>query len=286
MKFSVITINYNNSNGLLRTIQSVVEQSYPDIEYIIIDGGSNDDSIQYIKQFSSKIDYWVSEPDRGIYHAMNKGIAASSGEYCLFLNSGDILNNKHVLFNVAKECSGEDFIIGRVRYINTGQLSEYPLNFTMKLFFEKSIPHPATFIKRTIFEELLYDESLKIVSDWKLFIETIIMRNASCKNVNEVVADFDSTGISSINKSLVEDERLRVLTSILPPRVYEDYVSLVSGEGYKLSYYDRFYIKLRDYQYGKWIYTLSVFLMRIVALVRPGAVFVKNFPLFLPKNND
>ena len=88
-KVSVITISYNNAEGLRRTIESVVAQNYSDYEYIIIDGGSTDNSLQIIESYASHISYWVSEPDKGVYNAMNKGIAQAKGEYLHFLNSGD-----------------------------------------------------------------------------------------------------------------------------------------------------------------------------------------------------
>ena len=83
MKLSVITINYNNRDGLKKTIESVVNQTYKDFEYIIIDGGSTDGSVEVLKEYSDKIDYWVSEPDKGIYNAMNKGIDIAKGEYVM-----------------------------------------------------------------------------------------------------------------------------------------------------------------------------------------------------------
>ena len=88
MKLSVITINYNNRDGLHKTIASVVNQSWREFEYIVIDGGSTDGSVDVIKSFADRIDYWVSEPDKGIYNAMNKGIDVAQGEYCIFINSG------------------------------------------------------------------------------------------------------------------------------------------------------------------------------------------------------
>ena len=93
MLFSIITINYNNSEGLRQTIDSVVSQTYHEYEYIVIDGGSTDGSVDIIGFFSDKVDYWVSEKDRGIYHAMNKGVAQAHGDYCIFMNSGDSFYN-------------------------------------------------------------------------------------------------------------------------------------------------------------------------------------------------
>lgn len=281
IKFSIITINYNNSTGLKQTIESVISQSYPNYEYIVIDGGSNDGSKDIIVDFSDRIDYWVSEPDAGIYNAMNKGVDAACGEYCLFLNSGDILHNDQVLENLSRECISVDILIGKVLYLNTKQLSSLPESLTMNHFYSRSIPHPAALMKRTLFDSVRYDESYKIVSDWKLFIEVLIMRNASYAHTDIVVADFDTCGISSLNKALVDAERMSVLSSMFPPRVMEDYIKFNSGEGYKTGDYDAFFIKLRSYKYGSVIYTISVVLMRIVALFRPGASFAKNYPIFL-----
>ena len=89
-KISIITINYNNCEGLRRTIESVVNQTCRDFEYIIIDGGSTDGSVDVIKRYADNIDYWVSEPDKGIYNAMNKGIRMATGDYVQILNSGDM----------------------------------------------------------------------------------------------------------------------------------------------------------------------------------------------------
>ena len=96
MKLSIITINYNSAGDLERTIKSVVEQSWSEYEFIIIDGGSSDESINIINRYINRINYYVSEPDKGIFNAMNKGIKKASGEYLLMLNAGDILHNKHI----------------------------------------------------------------------------------------------------------------------------------------------------------------------------------------------
>ena len=101
MKYSIITINYNNRDGLEMTINSVLEQTYKDFEYIIIDGGSTDGSLEVIKKHAAQIDYWVSEPDNGIYNAMNKGIRKATGDYLNFMNSGDTYHTSSVLGDIA-----------------------------------------------------------------------------------------------------------------------------------------------------------------------------------------
>lgn len=280
-KFSIITINYNNSHGLKQTIESVVSQSFSDYEYIVIDGGSKDGSKDVIEVFADRMAYWVSEPDSGIYNAMNKGVSKATGEYCLFLNSGDVLHSNNVLEQIAAGGLDTDLLIGKVRYLNTGQLSSLPDVLTMKHFYSRSLPHPSTFMKRTIFESLHYDESFRIVSDWKLFIEAVIMRNASYAFSDVVVTDFDTTGISATNKRLVDAERRKVLETMFPQRVLEDYVNFIEGDGYKTGYYDAFFIKLRSYKYGKVLYTMCVIIMKIIAFFKRSASFVNDFPLFL-----
>lgn len=110
MKYSIITVNLNNANGLKETIDSIVNQTCCDYEYLIIDGGSTDDSLSIIKQYKDQIDYWVSEPDKGIFNAMNKGINVSHGDYLIFMNSGDCFNNGKVLEETLPYL-GADFVI-------------------------------------------------------------------------------------------------------------------------------------------------------------------------------
>lgn len=281
LKFSIITINYNNCAGLKRTIESVVGQSFVNYEYIVIDGGSNDGSKDVIINFSDKIHYWVSEPDKGIYNAMNKGVAVAQGEYCIFLNSGDIFHDEMVLQDLSNEAVGVDLLIGKILFLNTGELSILPETLTMNHFYNRSIPHPATIMKRTIFDTLRFDESYKIVSDWKLFIEVLIMKNATYSYSDIIVADFDTTGISSLNRTLVDAERMDVLASMFPSRVLDDYIVFNNGVGYKSGDYDAFFIKLRAYKYRYIIYSIAVVLMRIISIFRPGASFAKNYPIFL-----
>ena len=109
---SIITINYNNASGLEKTIRSVVEQTYNEYEYIIIDGASLDKSKEVIQEYQRYIDFWCSEKDSGIYNAMNKGIQKASGEYLLFLNSGDVLHNSAVLAAIHGFLSVQDILYG------------------------------------------------------------------------------------------------------------------------------------------------------------------------------
>lgn len=132
MKISVITINYNNRAGLEATAESVVCQCGADYEWIVIDGGSTDGSVDVIKKHESRISYWCSCPDNGIYHAMNKGVKQATGEYCIFMNSGDCFAAPTVLKEVSGEAEqcGSDFITGRVVWVEEKGNKTVPPPFT------------------------------------------------------------------------------------------------------------------------------------------------------------
>lgn len=223
MKYSIITVNLNNARGLEDTIKSVVKQTCHEYEFIIIDGGSSDNSQAIIEQYKSQINYWVSEPDNGIFNAMNKGIIASKGDYLIFMNSGDCFYNEMVLED-SLNYLGSDFVIGEVKRKDTNTIMDYELSdISMMTFFTGAIPHQATFHKRTLFQDSLYDEKLKISSDWKLFFQKIIIENASYTLMPVVVCFYDTTGISNTNIDLGAKERNQIISESLPARVIQDY---------------------------------------------------------------
>lgn len=281
MKLSIITINYNNHAGLCRTVESVLSQSArQQIEYIVVDGASTDGSAELLAGHGDKIDISISEPDNGIYNAMNKGVRRASGDYCLFLNSGDVLHDSMVLERILPKLNGTDFVIGKILFSNSEQLSDVAEPLTMRRFYNGSIPHPATFIKRDWLLKYPYDENLKIVSDWKFFIQALILDNAPYKLIDNIITDFDCEGVSGTNLTLVHSEREKVLRELLPQRVTIDYFQFNNGSGYSDTTYDRFFVRLRDFKYAKVIYSIDVTIMKVVAVFRKGARFVREFPFF------
>jgi glycosyltransferase involved in cell wall biosynthesis len=215
MIFSIITINYNNLSGLEKTIQSVLNQTLENFEYIVIDGGSTDGSKEYIQEKNEFIDYWVSETDNGIYHAMNKGIEVAKGEYCLFLNSGDELYNRFVLEKVKIELYNEDIITFDLIYRGASDInSNFPENLNLKYLWTSNLGHPSTFINIKLFKELKYDENFKVVSDWKFFLCSYINLKATYRKVNQIISVHYLDGISSDpkNKDLISLERDLVLS--------------------------------------------------------------------------
>ena len=199
-KLSIITINLNNLEGLKKTLQSVLSQTYQDFEYIVIDGGSTDGSKELIEQYQDKISYWVSEPDSGIYNAMNKGIKQANGEYLLFLNGDDYLIDNSVLQRISHHLEDKDLIYFDIYYghNNNLKMATYPDKLSFYFFYTGTICHQAVFFKKGLFTKFgLYDEQLKIVSDWKFIMLSIVKYHASYKHVSDVFCVFDNRGISS-----------------------------------------------------------------------------------------
>lgn len=226
-KISIITVCLNDKAGLEKTIQSVLEQTFVDLEYIIIDGGSSDGTIDVIKKNEAKITHWVSEKDNGIYQAMNKAINLSAGEYCLFLNAGDFLSDKHVLKNVFSKNFTDDIIYGNMLYDNGTSIEqqEQPEKITFFHLFTKYLFHPSTFIKRKLFEEIgNYNEKMKIASDYDFIFRAIVIHRATTQYVPIFISQHNNKGISSRpeNFPLVMKERSEVHKKYLPKMVVDE----------------------------------------------------------------
>lgn len=232
MLLSIITINYNNRLGLRRTISSVMEQTYNDYEYIIIDGGSTDGSVEVIEEYQDIITYWVSEKDRGIYHAMNKGVANAHGEYCLFLNSGDSLYDNNVLEKITKIGFNEDILVGNIVAGNDNQyLFDSPSRpISLYYLYSGTVPHQSSFLKTELLRLYPYDEELRIVSDWKFYIQAVILHNCSIRYVDVNVARFDTSGVSTSNPDKMWKEKETVLSELFSPRVLADYQYMKASE--------------------------------------------------------
>lgn len=239
MKLSIITINYNNKAGLEKTIESVMSQTWRSLtpspspegegspwEWIIIDGGSTDGSKEVIEELSknpnSNISYWCSEPDKGIYNAMNKGIAKAKGEYLQFLNSGDCLLDKNVINDFFLLDFEEDIISGNIAVdgsIENGRQVPDEIEIDFEYMKEKTILHPSSFIRKDLFSKCgYYDENYRIVSDWKFFLIALIQYNCSYRKWYRYVADFSTGGISESKEmfDIQMKERSDVLNSFLP----------------------------------------------------------------------
>lgn len=215
MKLSIITINYNNLEGLRKTYESVVCQTWKDYEWIVIDGGSIDGSKEFIEEHQDKFVYWCSEPDKGIYNAMNKGIAQANGEYLNFLNSGDYYCESTILSSVFKKQEDADIFYGNT-YIQPDEkweLLRRPEKMSLAYLVERSICHQASFIKTPLLQSTPYREDLKIVSDWERFINWFL-EGRSFVHLRIPIVNYDIHGISANRMEEQELERRLVLDQI------------------------------------------------------------------------
>ncbi|MCW5913702.1 MAG: glycosyltransferase [Chitinophagaceae bacterium] len=209
-QLSIITVNLNNLAGLQKTMQSVFEQSFTDYEYIIIDGGSTDGSREYIEQHKEKLAYWVSEKDGGIFNAMNKGIDQSSGEYLIFMNSGDYFYSTDVLTNVFKENPKADIVYGNVKWWPVNHNGNYPDHLSFNHFKHNTIPHQGSFIRKELFNLVgKYDEQYEVNSDWNFFVLAIFKYNCSYKHLNLMISYCNTDGVSLTNAGFEQTTEIR-----------------------------------------------------------------------------
>ncbi len=222
IKTSIITVCYNNHDGLRLTLQSVWEQTEKNFELIVIDGGSTDGSREFIEQNAEKINYWVSEPDGGIYPAMNKGIAAANGEYCLFMNSGDKFHAADVLEKVTPLLCGKDYYVGDQQNVGAGnRFIRAPKSIKAGYLANRFLSHQAAFIRTALLKARPYDTNYRIISDWKQMMEELVLRNASYERLDMTVADFATDGISHDEKfsRVFNKEHEEILAELFPARI-------------------------------------------------------------------
>ena len=230
-RFSIITVNRNNADALRRTVDSVCSQTFKEYEYIIIDGASTDNSLDVINEYEEYIDYFVSEPDRGIYNAMNKAVRAATGEYVLFMNAGDVFASVNVLSEIDFMNPCTDFIFGATIY-NKGRASMkivLPERLSFFFFFTEGVCHQSAFIRRSLFAELgEYDETVKITADWQFFILALAKAKKSYVTLPLPVSIYDMTGYSSQKESevIIEMEKTQFLKTQFP-FFYIDYCKYV-----------------------------------------------------------
>ena len=271
MKVSIVTINYNNRDGLNKTIKSVVNQTTKDFEYIVIDGGSTDGSLDIIKTYSNRLNYWVSEPDRGVYHAMNKGIDVALGEYCIFMNSGDIFYDNTTLADIIPELDGSDVILGDTLE-SDGSIKFHKEEMTFKTLYNGSISHQSSFIKTSLLKKYHYDETLKIVSDWKFFLQTLIIDNCSYKGISQFISIYDVSGITYSNMDKFIEERTHVINKMFPYRIVQDIDELLKG----VTWEDKLYLGIKKSKYHKLIYRLNVMFLKTFSFMKKS--WISDFP--------
>lgn len=265
MKLSIITINRNNASGLEKTMRSVISQNTQEFEYVVVDGGSSDESVEVIKKYASQREIvWVSERDNGIYNGMNKGIRMSSGEYIMLLNSGDYLTDSLVVDGLLKSLELEHYpsvLYGNIikiwpdgKVLRDQQLGE---NITFFSFYDGTLNPDGTLIRRSLFEQYGYfDEEMKICSDWAWLMTVLSLQGETAKHCNIDTIFFDMTGVSESgdkSRNIIQSERRHVLEKTLPATILADY--------------DKYGIDIRMMQRirrHKWAYGIVYFIERML----------------------
>lgn len=218
---SIITINYNNIVGLRKTIDSVLSQSYTDYEWIVIDGGSTDGAKELLEQNATHFAYWCSEPDKGIYNAMNKGIAKAQGEYTLFMNSGDVFSSNDTLQQIMSTMKGADIVYADAMLLGHNgkdELLQYPDELTLDYLTHGSLCHQAAYIRTSLLHESGgYDEKYRIASDWKQWV-VWLYEGRSFEHLPITACNFDCHGLCATQKSKIQSdyERWLIFEEILP----------------------------------------------------------------------
>lgn len=270
MKLSIITINYNNAEGLRKTLASVASQTFRDFEHIIVDGASTDKSVEIIRQYADKLaspisspegnDFnntndnslslgragvgyqvrWISEKDRGVYDAQNKGIRLAHGEYCYFLNAGDTFCADDVLERMFSPNSliasspnrlpdilyGNEIIVdGNGQLIGIARGVENP---SFVDIYNSCMKHQASFIRRSLFDKYgMYDADMRICSDFDWFFRVIAFHNEVTLQYKDVdIAYFENTGLSYHSPELCAKERQQILDRYMSKRMQRDYLLL------------------------------------------------------------
>lgn len=206
MKISIITVCYNEAKTIEKTFESIFSQSHKNIESIVIDGGSTDGTIGIIEKYKDKITYFVSEPDEGIYNAMNKGIKVSSGEVLYFLNANDTLYSDDILETVANtfKKGNYDFVYSDINFIypKRNKIEKHNKGINYYSVLSKTICHQTIFYKKSLFDKFgLYDENFSIAADHDFNMKVLTNKRTKTFYLNKTIARFDKTGLSSDAKN-------------------------------------------------------------------------------------
>lgn len=236
MKISVITVCYNSQNVIEKTIQSVINQTFQDIEYLIIDGGSTDKTLDIINKYKDKIEKIISEKDNGIYDAMNKGIINAKGDYIIFLNADDVFLHDNVLNLAAQKMNDNKAIYyGDLIFLEkaTGQINNRKQdNINYVYLCGGMLFHPAIFASKKLFEKIgPFDTKYKIVADYEWILRALVKFKASCSYLNipiTIFAEGEGASTNPKNKDLHKKERKDVQKKYFSP-----FMTVLSNFWYK-----------------------------------------------------
>lgn len=221
MKLSIITINYNNLDGLKKTFISVIGQTYQDFEWIICDGGSNDGSKDFVEKNQEKFSFWCSEPDGGIYQALNKSVHFAHGEYVCFMNSGDAFFANNTLQQVFSAEHNGDILYGDALFVekNKKYINKYPANLTYSWLMVLTLNHQATFTRRRIFESINFDTKYKYLADRKFWMQCMLA-GYKFEYLSITISEYDYNGFSTQNQDKWDAEIIQI-NDELTPKIFQ-----------------------------------------------------------------
>jgi glycosyltransferase involved in cell wall biosynthesis len=207
---SIVTVCLNSVMTLARTVESVLAQTYENVEYIVVDGGSSDNTVAFLKDHDSRIDYWVSEPDQGIYYAMNKGIGLATGTLVGIINSDDWYDHDAVESAVEMHLAHPEAIVYGMIRRHDGGAPHSVIGYYSSLLADRMIPHPATFVPMSVYRRNgVFDTNYRIAADYELMLR-MRSRGVTFKMVEKVFANFSLGGASARNAIVSRRERARI----------------------------------------------------------------------------
>jgi glycosyltransferase involved in cell wall biosynthesis len=216
--YSIVTVSLNSAKEIESTAGSIKQQNYANFNWIVIDGGSTDGTLDILRGYRDLISNLVSEPDKGIYDAMNKGILHAKGQYILFLNAGDSLYKSNSLSSIDLSLN-PDLIVGNLFFSQSGLVRESPQLLQKDYLLKGMLPHQASLFRRDIFDKYgFFDSSYRIAGDYEMFSRLIQKYKVSYAHVPDIIANFDETGISSNDnfRDLRKQENHRVRWKYFP----------------------------------------------------------------------
>jgi glycosyltransferase involved in cell wall biosynthesis len=223
MKISIITVVYNNERTIREAINSVLKQTYSDIEYVIIDGNSIDKTVQLINEYSDQLGYFISEKDKGIYDAMNKGIKAATGDVIGILNSDDLYRDSTVIEIVMNEFIQDptlDIVYGDLVYVKNNNVDKvvryWKSNSYYKYFFETGNvpPHPSLFVKREVYEQVGYfDLNYKLAADYEFMLRVFKKFDFKSKYINKVIVKMRLGGATNQSLSNIKRQNIEIISA-------------------------------------------------------------------------
>ena len=248
-KLTIITINFNHLDGLKRTIDSILNQTFIDYEWIVVDGGSTDGSRQLLEQYKDHFAWWCSEPDNGVYNAMNKGLLHATGEYVNFMNSGDSFATPTILEEIFSTSHTASVIYGLMaRQELNGEIFHRQM-MKPKLqwfdFYNCTLCHQSTFTKRAMFDQYgLFDESYKAYADWRHFAQLFAIGKESSEFIPKVISIYEGGGISETNDTICHDELMRIRVEVYPNINDEEFNALRKMDFVYRSRYSNLCVKI------------------------------------------